>query len=143
MRTACLALAVLLGASAAPADEFKIIKLEQDVRNLERQVQTLERRVEELSSRLRRSGEYPAGPRGPGAEPSSSDWLVAANWDRIRPGMSELEVIQLLGRPASMRPVDGGRVLLYAMEIGSDGFLSGSVTIRDRQVVEVEKPALK
>ena len=45
--------------------------------------------------------------------------------------------------PTSMRPAEDGRVLLYAMEIGSNGFLSGSVTLKGQQVVAVEKPTLK
>ena len=56
--------------------------------------------------------------------------------------MSELEVIDLLGAPTSMRAEGDARVLLYAMEIGSSGFLRGSVTLRDRAVVEVQQPTL-
>jgi len=33
--------------------------------------------------------------------------------------------------------------LRYAMEIGTSGFLGGSVTLRNRVVVEVRKPALQ
>ena len=57
--------------------------------------------------------------------------------------MSELEVIGILGPPTSMRQEGEARVLLYAMEIGSAGFLGGSVELRDRAVSEVHKPALK
>jgi hypothetical protein len=57
--------------------------------------------------------------------------------------MSELEVIGLLGPPTSMRTTDSGRVLLYAMEIGASGFLSGRVTLRDRVVQEVQSPVLR
>jgi len=34
-------------------------------------------------------------------------------------------------------------VLLYALEIGSSGFLGGSVTLRDRTVAEVRPPTLQ
>ena len=57
--------------------------------------------------------------------------------------MSELEVIGVLGPPTSMRQEGDARVLLYAMEIGSSGFLGGSVEFRDRKVSETFKPALK
>jgi hypothetical protein len=57
--------------------------------------------------------------------------------------MSELEVISLLGPPTSMRTTDGQRVLLYAMEIGASGFLSGRVNMRDRVVLEVQSPVLR
>ena len=57
--------------------------------------------------------------------------------------MSELDVISTLGPPTTIREESGSRVLRYAMEIGSSGFLGGSVTLRDRVVVEVRKPALQ
>lgn len=57
--------------------------------------------------------------------------------------MSELEVIGTLGPPTSMRDEGGARVLLYAMEIGSTGYLGGSVTLRDRAVSEVRQPVLQ
>ncbi len=57
--------------------------------------------------------------------------------------MSELEVIEILGQPTSMRSEGDSRLLLYAMEIGASGFLSGSVRLRDGEVVEVQTPILK
>ena len=35
------------------------------------------------------------------------------------------------------------RQLFYALEIGPDGFLSGSITLKDRKVTVVELPTLK
>jgi hypothetical protein len=42
-----------------------------------------------------------------------------------------------------MRTEGGQRVLLYALEIGSSGFLGGSVTLRDQVVVAIQKPVLR
>src|SRR5688572_17644339 len=120
MQRRTLFIALCLLTTGAAADDFKVIKLEQDVRNLERQVQGLTREIADLRSRLVRSGEQrPLGRLSGHREPVSFDWLSAVNWDRVRPGMSELEVIGILGPPTSMRPAEDGRVLLYAMEIGS------------------------
>jgi hypothetical protein len=144
MQRRILLTAMCLLTSGAAADDFKIIKLEQDVRNLERQVQSLTREIADLRSRVARSGEQPSLSRAAGqSQPASFDWLSATNWNRVRPGMSEFEVIGILGPPTSMRPAEAGRVLLYAMEIGSNGFLSGSVTLKDQEVAAVEKPSLK
>jgi hypothetical protein len=147
MRFAMLALALVLGSAAHPQaaeDPFRVIKLEQDMRNLERQVQTLQRQLDEIRAQLGRSGDRAARPaiQGP-ATPGSQAWLNAASWDRVRNGMSELEVISLLGPPTTMRQEDQTRVLLYAMEIGSTGFLSGSVSLQNRAVTEVSRPVLK
>jgi hypothetical protein len=147
MRYLLIALLALLGQSALAADDatYRLMKLEQDVRNLERQVQTLTRQLDELKQQSARANERSsAGQRSATtAAVSSGDWLEAARWDRVRPGMGELEVIGILGPPTSMRQEGETRVLLYAMEIGSTGFLGGSVELRDRKVSEVHKPALK
>jgi hypothetical protein len=57
--------------------------------------------------------------------------------------MNVLEVIGSRGPPTSIRGEDGARVLLYAMEIGSTGFLGGSVKLRQRAVAEVVQPTLQ
>ncbi len=146
MRYALIALLALLGQSVPAADDdtYRLMKLEQDVRNLERQVQTLTRQLDELKQQSSRAGDRSTAPR-PSAAPAaaSSGWLEIARWDRVRVGMSELEVIGVLGPPTSMRQDVDARVLLYAMEIGASGFLSGSVALRDRAVSEISKPVLK
>ena len=148
MRNLLIALlALLLGQSVLAADDatYRLMKLEQDVRNLERQVQTLTRQLDELKQQSARAGDRSAAPRSSTtpAAASSTDWLEAGRWDRVRPGMGELEVINILGPPTSMRQEGEARVLLYALEIGSTGFLGGSVELRDRKVSAVLKPALK
>lgn len=135
-------LASLLSYPALAADANRIIALEQDVRNLERIVGNLEREVRELRS----SGARPSissSVRPTPAEPSSVMWVSASKWRQVRSAMSELEVIELLGAPTTMRTEDDSRLLLYAMEIGSGGFLSGSVRLRDGKVIEVQTPMLK
>ncbi|MFL6577933.1 MAG: hypothetical protein ACJ8MR_15025 [Povalibacter sp.] len=146
MKIAICAL-LLLASTAVSADDFKVIKLEQDVRNLEREVQELSRQLADLQQRTARDGiRVPESvPRKDGVQPTGTAWLSAEHWKQIRTGMSELEVISLLGPPTSLRgPADSGeRTLMYAMEIGSSGFLSGSVRLEQRKVAEVQLPTLK
>jgi hypothetical protein len=148
MRIVLLALVTLLAPAAASygaEDPFKLIKLEQDVRNLEREVRTLAREVGALRAQLGRGPSRTAPAPRPGEAPAaeSTAWLRAAQWDRVRSGMSELEVIELLGPPTSLRREDGKHLMLYALEIDSSSFLSGSVALQDHAVVEVHKPVLK
>jgi hypothetical protein len=141
---AMLMLAVAQSASAA--DDFKVIKLEQDVRRLEQQVRDLSRQVAELRRTAGTSIDQAAASREVAAPPSSTSplWLQAKNWQRLKNGMSELQVIDILGPPTSTRAADAdNRVLLYALEIGIGSFLSGSVELRDRRVVEIKSPVLK
>jgi hypothetical protein len=130
---------------AAAADDYKVIKLEQDVRRLEQQVRDLSREIADL----RRQSGAPSlsAPREqePAAPTSSPLWLQAKNWQRLRVGMSELQVVEALGPPTSTRLAsDGaGRILFYALEIDTGSFLGGSVELRDRRVVEINTPVLK
>jgi hypothetical protein len=138
--------ALILGClpfTSGAADDHRVSFLEQEVRNLQRQVQALSRQVEQLTSRPARLVDRPGIPARAAAAGASDAWLDAAKWRRLSPGMSELEVIEALGRPTSMREENGARVLFYAMEIGDSGFLTGSVTLRDRIVSEVQLPELR
>jgi len=141
MRRLYLSALLVLAPLAANADDLRINQMEQDIRDLKRNVQTLTRQIEEL----RRLPASPGVRRDPStaAAPTSTAWADLGKWNRLRPGMSELEVITALGPPTTMRDADGAKVLRYALEIGSGGFLSGSVTLRDRVVVEVKKPELQ
>lgn len=130
---------------AGAADDYKMIKLEQDVRRLEQQVRDLSREIADLR---RQAGAPPlSAPRDQekAAPPGSPLWLQAKNWQRLRVGMTELEVIDALGPPTSTRlAADGvGRMLFYALEIETGSFLSGSVELRDRRVARINTPVLK
>jgi hypothetical protein len=138
-------LTLLWPLAASAADEGRLSFLEQEVRNLQRQVQAMSREMDELQSRSERVSAKPFAPgTAPAIAPASGlpRWVDAARWRRLRPGMSEIEVIGELGAPNSMREEDGARVLLYALEIGSTGFLGGSVKLRQRAVVEILQPTL-
>jgi hypothetical protein len=78
-------------------------------------------------------------------DPTQAPWLNLANWDRITSGTSETEVLQVLGVPNTVRSASDGRVrtLLYAIELGTGGFLGGSVVLTERRVTEINKPALR
>jgi hypothetical protein len=138
----CILVLLLLATPVAwAADDPRVSFLEQEVRNLHRQVDALSRQVDRLVTRPDRP-RMSAAPSAGAPEPVASRWVDAALWKKVRPGMSELEVIATLGAPTSMREEDGARVLLYALEIGASGFLGGSVVLRDRAVTEVRQPTL-
>lgn len=147
MRIGLMALLLIAAThSAAAQDDYKVIKLEQDMRNLERQVQELSRQLNDAQRQIAQLGGRPAPRTGhatPVAAGTSTAWLDVENWDRLRQGMTELQVIELLGPPTSMRAEGDARTLFYAMEIGSNGFLSGTVRLEGRKVEDVQKPTLR
>ena len=126
---------------ASAADDGRVSFLEQEVRNLQRQMMTLTRRLDGLERPAAQVTAQP--PRAAANHPAPDAWIDASKWRKLRPGMSELEVVGLLGAPTSMREQAGARVLFYALEIGSSGFLSGSVSFRDKVVSEIRAPTLQ
>src|SRR5439155_14334905 len=68
-------------------------------------------------------------------------WKVPLNWDKVRYGMSERQVIATLGQPTSAKQEAGTwRTLYYRGEVGSSGFVSGNVVLNDDRVFAVYKP---
>ena len=146
MRALCLGLLWAVCLPCRAADDFKVIALEQDVLELTRRVEALSREVDRLQQRRTSyavARETPSSCAGAG--PCPPLWLRAANWQRVRTGMGELEVIEILGTPTSVRgsAEAHSRTLMYALEIGASAFLSGQVQLTDRRVTEVQPPVLK
>lgn len=149
-RPLLLLIAVLAVASPVPAqvvDDLRVRQLENEVNRLQRELDAQSRRIDELE-RGARTGSLT--PRAPAAAPAEREdrspaWLVSTNWDRVKPGMKELDVIALLGRPTTVRAdTDGKRhSLMYAMELGPNAILAGSISVGDGGVTEVHKPALR
>jgi len=136
----------------ARAQDLKVIQMEQDVRDLQRIVQQQSQRIDNLERELAQARGRPyAGARVTGngrpltSTDASTEWLTIANWDRVRNGASELDVIAALGPPTAVRKSEDGKrqTLLYSLEITAGGFLSGNVVLDDHHVVEVQKPALR
>jgi hypothetical protein len=159
-RIGLLALTPLLAFSpllASAQDSPQVARLEQEVRQLQREVSTLSQLVTQLRARIERP---PAAPGGaavappPLASPSPTNppvrtalatdrWLDSSRWKSLKPGMSEVDVIDQLGPPTSARGTDAERVLFYALEIGPASFLAGSVTLRDHAVSTIQPPVLR
>jgi len=138
------ALAIAL-TSGARADEIHEQQLDQQVQELRRQVDAQARRIDQLE-RSQRSTSATV-PTGTDVAPPPADarpWLVGANWERIRPGMSTEQVTAILGAPNSERPGDNGTTtLLYALEVQEGVFLAGRVEMRDGKVTSAQKPELR
>jgi hypothetical protein len=155
----------LVTASATAADDLKISQLEQEVRELQRLVQQQSRRIDALENSVRqaRVNVVPLPERTPASAQAATQskagqssagqsgsiqpnvWLDAANWDRLKIGMTEADVMRLLGAPTTTRSIPPGDVqtLFYAMELEAGGYLSGRVVTREQRVLEIHRPTLK
>lgn len=137
---------VLLVAPTLGQDDLRVRQLEGEVARLQRELATQTRRIDQLERDSRLGGpgtRVPAGTSRP-AE-SSPAWLVVGNWDRVREGMKELDVIAILGRPTSVRQDDAGATstFFYALDLGPNAILAGNVSFAKDGVAEVRKPALR
>jgi hypothetical protein len=146
MRIFLLASLLAFAGPLFAAEDFRVMKLEQDMRTLEREVQSLRRLVNELQQRARRADPTFELKSDSAADPVEADtaWLKASAWNRVKAGMSELEVIEILGKPTALRPdANDRKALLYTLDIGSTSFLTGSVAFDGGKVVEIQRPALR
>jgi hypothetical protein len=135
MRLGVLMCAALCTLPTLAAEDFRVMKLEQDVR----EVRALAQRTHVAAP----SVELPRTERDSAID-TEATWLKAASWNRIRAGMDELAVIEILGKPTAVRPIEPERrALLYTLEIGTTGFLTGSVVFENGRVVEVQRPTLR
>jgi hypothetical protein len=149
-RLSALASALLLACpvsfAAGGVDDLRVRQLEQDIMRLQRELDAQSRRLESLE-RTQRSASSGMPVPAPATRPqdNSPAWLIGTNWDRVRPGMKELDVIALLGRPTTVRMEDDGkgRALFYAMELGPNAILSGNVRLGDTGVTQVNRPVLR
>ncbi len=131
---------------AVAQEDLRLRQLENEVLRLQREIDTQNQRIDRLESNTRSSGVLPpTAVVTPRAADSSPAWLLSTNWDKVRTGMKELDVIALLGRPTSVHTDEDTKshTMFYAMELGPNTFLTGNVRFGDAGVAEINKPALR
>jgi hypothetical protein len=138
----CILLVPLLCAPALAADDLKVVQLEQEVLELKRQLLQLTRRLETVEQR-REPVRTVRGPAVTIAPDMKAPWLEIARWNGLKIGMTEPEVIQLLGPPTSVRNNGTLRTLFFTLELHAGSFLSGQVIMNGKQVAEIRRPALQ
>ena len=76
---------------------------------------------------------FPPAPLIPSA--AQGDWTITVHWDRIEGGMSEEQVVAILGPPTKREEQFLSYVqLFYEGEVEGSGFVSGSITLERSQV---------
>ncbi len=142
----------VLMAGAIPAwsqDELRVRQLENEVNRLQRELDAQSRRIDALERSVRGGPGTTLSPPPPDIIRRSTEgspaWLISTNWDRVRPGMKDLDVIALLGRPTSVHTEPDGKThaLLYALELGPTAVLAGDVRLNESGVIAIHKPTLR
>mgnify|MGYP003917135959 FL=1 len=90
------------------------------------------------------AGEKVFPPTPPMPSTAQGDWTIPANWDRLEEGMSEEQVVTILGPPTKREEQFLSYVqLFYEGEVEGIGFVSGSITLERNQVAAwmTDRPA--
>jgi hypothetical protein len=147
-RVTIATLLTALGVTATAQDALRIQELRQEINELQRLVRDQSRRIDALERQISQAKIAPSpgvSSRSASAapKPSSDKWLVPAAWERLRTGMTEQQVLDVLGYPTTARGTGASKTLFYTVQVGASGFLSGRVVIVDNVVQEIQKPVLR
>jgi hypothetical protein len=107
-------------------------QLRRTITDQERRIADLEKTVRTLQAAL-----APPPHRIPSPIPV---WTQPLNWGRLKAGMSEAQVTELLGPPTRVSSVVDKRTLYYQPDAKSTSPLHGMVTLVDDRVTAVEPP---
>ncbi|MBI3044198.1 MAG: hypothetical protein HYY78_15365 [Betaproteobacteria bacterium] len=139
---------VLLGVTSAPA----LAQQSERVRHIEREIQILKKALEDQGRRIElleraiqgpSQAVEPTAPTGAQNQPpsfSAYPWHDKNSWGRVKDGMSEAQVMSILGRPTSVNTVGGFKTIFYRGEVAGSGSVSGNVKLQDDRVWQVNKP---
>ena len=137
--------------TAVADDAARISRLETEIQQLRTLVNEQARRIQRLEEELsRRAGASEPQPRPrprvgevrtDGAQSAARQpWHGAAVWDRVAKGMTEDEVMQILGKPTSAESVGVLKTLFYRGAAPGGPPVSGHVNFKDGRVVAIRKP---
>jgi hypothetical protein len=138
-----LAIVFCLGMTSTTAwadDSARIRQLEDDVNILKQSIVKQGNRIDTLELRLSTTispSNY--NPNLPTERDTSGGWHNLTNWQHIKHGMSERQVISILGQPTSFIDLLTMRTIYYRGKINGS-FVSGNIALDDDRVVTVSIP---
>lgn len=135
----CFLLLGLWPCVSAQAHDPRIDQLQKETAQLKNIVTEQGRRITDLENMVKvlQAALIPAPKPIP---PPTPAWEEPSNWTLIRPGMSEAEVVQILGPPSNVEAETDVRTLLYQTGSSATRPLKGSVTLTDDRVTAAQPP---
>lgn len=113
--------------------------LRTTVQNQERRIVALEQKLAQTPNTSQPSQSAPTAPASPQQTGQVPGWQLPANWARLQRGMSEQQVVAILGNPTSI--VDGThRKIYYEGEVAGSGFVVGYVQFYEKRLDRYEPP---
>ena len=130
---------LVLIAPAFADDPSRIKQLEDEVRTLRRLMSKQDERITVLEQRLLPSPSR-AQPEPARSSRTVPPWHSPATWQKLKHGMSERQVVAILGPPTSSSEGAGMRTLFYRGEVLESGFVSGNVQFMNDRALWIEVP---
>jgi hypothetical protein len=144
MQRALIAAGLLLLTCAiamAQTRDPRVDELTKETEQLKRKIADLEGRIAELE-RAVKSLQAAAAPWPTSIPAETPPWHRASNWTLIKGGMSESQVVGILGPATSVDSSIDKRTLYYTPDAASStSTLKGSVTLIDDRVTAMTPPA--
>ena len=132
-------LVLTCGIAVAQTRDPRVDELTKETAQLKQQITDQEARIAELERAVKFL--QSAAPPMPAPIPSPTlAWHQPSKWSQIKTGMSEAEVVAILGPPTSVDSSIDQRTLLYAPDSKSTSALKGSVTLIDDRVSAMTPP---
>jgi hypothetical protein len=130
----------MCGIATAQTHDPRVDELTKETAQLKRTIADQGARIAELEKAVKAL--QAAAPPLPSRIPSETPpWHRASNWSLIKAGMSEAQVVEILGPPTSVDTSIDTRILLYAPDSQSTSTLKGSVTLTDDRVIAMVPPS--
>ena len=142
LRISAVCILGLLGLSpiaSAQAHDSRLDQLEQETAQLKATVAEQGRRITDLENTIK-ALQAALIPTPKPIPPPTPPWYEPSNWTLIRAGMSEAEVVGILGPPSGVEAETDVRTLLYETGSSDTRSLHGSVTLVDDRVTAAQPP---
>jgi uncharacterized coiled-coil protein SlyX len=126
-------------AALAQSEEFRIDQLEAETAQLKATVAEQGRRITELENMLK-ALQAVLTPTPKLISALTPAWYEPSKWTLLRAGMSEAQVVEILGPPSNVDAEIDFRTLLYETGSSDTRTLIGSVTLVDDRVTAAQPP---
>jgi hypothetical protein len=133
-------LVLMCGIAIAQTRDPRVDELRKETAQLKRRIADQEARIAELEKAVQalQATAAPLPTRLPAEMPP---WHRASNWTLIKIGMSQSEVVGILGPPTSVDNSIDKRTLNYTPDANSTSTLKGNVTLVGDRVTAMAPPA--
>ena len=142
LRTSIIGILGLLACSSlasAQTQDSRLDQLEEETARLKATVAEQGRRITELENTIKTLHAILIPVPKPIPAPTPA-WQEPSGWTLLRPGMSEAQVVQILGQPTGVEAETDVRVLLYETGSSAVKTFKGTVTLIDDRVSAAQPP---